>query len=110
MHLDTETALRISEIQALNPLLLERFGNPSTYRIMGVYFLFKDGIIVYIGKSVNLISRVCEHFRSVIKDFDEYTYIQCSHEELDYFERIFINKHKPKYNNDSLTKYMQNDL
>jgi excinuclease UvrABC nuclease subunit len=41
----------------------------------GVYFLIKDGEIVYIGKSVNLRSRLNTHRRE--KDFDSVYVLEC---------------------------------
>jgi hypothetical protein len=71
---------------------------PYEYRkkIMGVYFLFLQDVLVYVGQSVDIEDRVLEHTKT--KVFDKYTYLECGKDELDNTERHYINKFKPFYN------------
>jgi len=72
--------------------------------IPGIYFLIKDNNIVYIGQSIHIPARVRSHAipgrKSVHlkKEFDSYTYVMCREEELDFYERAYIQKFKPIYN------------
>jgi len=71
----------------------------SKEKVSGCYFLYQNNEIIYIGISVDINKRLIEHKRS--KNFDYIKYIITS----DFLEAIklesyFINKHKPKLNND----------
>jgi len=74
----------------------------------GIYCLFMDKKIVYIGKSVNIDIRVNTHNNEDFKVFDEYSYIEVDEKHLDVFERILINKYLPKYNKDSSSVKVRN--
>lgn len=64
----------------------------------GIYFLFKDDDIVYIGQSVNIHQRVTTHKNNQQKDFDSYSYVLCDKEDLMMYETAYLIKFKPKYN------------
>lgn len=66
-------------------------------RLQGLYFLFNNNEIVYIGKSENILKRIKDHRRKKI--FTHYTYIPIdSRVELSIFEFYYINKYKPVLN------------
>lgn len=65
-------------------------------RVMGVYFLFDKGILVYIGQSVHVGSRVANHAGT--KEFDSATYIPVEISLIDEVEAFLIEYYKPKYN------------
>tara|TARA_R110002020_G_scaffold449403_1_gene662661 strand:- start:42 stop:497 length:456 start_codon:yes stop_codon:yes gene_type:complete len=62
--------------------------------LSGVYFLFCDKEIVYIGESKNPNSRIGSHARN--KVFDGYRILSTNRRK--YWEKILINKYQPKYN------------
>lgn len=63
-------------------------------RITGIYFLLRKDRVVYVGKSTNILGRICKH----TYNFDGYSYIECAKEELDLYEVAYITKFKPRYN------------
>ena len=86
------------------------------YNISGIYFLIKDKIIVYIGKAIDITSRVRKHIMENQKDFDEVRYIEIEESELTYEEKYYISLYSPKYNIQyswnakRYRKYLGNDL
>lgn len=66
--------------------------------ISGIYFLWKDDVVVYVGQSTNVYSRVKQH--KCEKDFDKVTFIRLKNEKdiLNDWEGLFINLIKPKLN------------
>lgn len=63
----------------------------------GVYFLIKNGLVVYVGQSSNVEKRIITH-RNSEKQFDSYRVISCDESLLLYYERRWIKRFKPKYN------------
>jgi len=65
----------------------------------GIYLLYKNEELVYIGISSDIYSRVLEHIAENKKDFDSVKNI-CSQDNLDneFFEVYYIDKMKPEYN------------
>lgn len=63
----------------------------------GVYFLLKDDIVVYVGQSTNIISRVWSHRKRGV-EFDEFTYVEATRDELNHLEAIYTLKFLPKLN------------
>ena len=63
----------------------------------GIYFLLKEGVIMYIGKSKNVLSRLATH-ESNGRDFAEYTFIPCAVEDLDDMEMAYISAFRPSGN------------
>lgn len=69
--------------------------------VRGIYFLYKDNEVVYIGKSDdNVMRRVCEHFQGASKDFDSFAIIPypVSPAQLNNIETRLIMKYQPRYN------------
>lgn len=66
----------------------------------GVYLLFYDDELVYIGKGWNCFLRVAEHTRKDSnKQFNSWNFIPVPEtKDLDHFEKLLIQEHKPKYN------------
>src|SRR5574337_951975 len=62
----------------------------------GIYFLFKNGGLVYIGQSVNICARIGQHLDS--KDFDSFSFINVPREHLNEVELHYIRKHRPPLN------------
>jgi excinuclease UvrABC nuclease subunit len=65
----------------------------------GIYFLFDGDEIVYIGKSINIESRVVNHRGQGEKEFDSYSFVEV-HDELlrNHLEAYYIYTVSPKYN------------
>ena len=65
---------------------LERFEMPK----IGVYFLFKNDNLIYIGKSINIYRRLNDHIKD--KYFDSYSFIKCNsdYEATDLEKRMII--------------------
>lgn len=74
----------------------------------GIYFLIREGVIVYVGKSGNVYRRVSDHTKT--KEFDRISVIECSAESLDALERVYIKKFKPVLNIVGLCGYAAQDL
>lgn len=84
-----------------NKALSERFIASQSVpfvEVVGVYFLIKDGKIVYIGQSTNIFKRLYEHKKDMQKQWDSYAYIECSAGELDIVESLYMFKYEPIYN------------
>jgi len=64
----------------------------------GIYFLYKEEKLVYIGKSVNVLLRVGSHVSQKIKMFDKALFIKVFEKDLGEFEKKLINHFKPIYN------------
>jgi hypothetical protein len=75
----------------------EILAQPRFYPTCGVYFLIFADEVVYVGKSVELHSRVTMH-HARWKQFDSYTYIPCAPESLDALERHYIRELQPRLN------------
>jgi len=77
----------IDILQSCNPLPI----------MTGIYFLIDGYNVVYVGQSVNIFSRVSQHFNDK-KQFDSFAYIVCDKNILDKMESLYIHLLKPKLN------------
>lgn len=93
-------------------VVIEGFVNVSAILGPGVYALVRDGVVVYIGQSKRMLSRVSAHksnwgrkstpswlppsCRGIL--FDEVHVLPCRVEDLDEVEATMINLYKPRYN------------
>lgn len=75
---------------------IENLKKHSSLPLIGVYFLYKNNQLVYIGQSTDILLRVRNHFKE--KDFDSYSYFECELEKLNEVERFLIEKYTPKLN------------
>jgi excinuclease UvrABC nuclease subunit len=66
----------------------------------GIYFLFHNEDLVYIGKGWNCLLRIAEHTRKdSVKKFTSWNYIRIDEiEEYNRIEKELIKKYKPIYN------------
>lgn len=78
-------------------LSIRRYKTDTQYNC-GVYFLFRHGVIVYVGQSIDVPVRISQHKIKRDKDFDEYSFIRIPNNKLDSTERYYINAHNPTYN------------
>lgn len=63
----------------------------------GIYFLFKNNRMVYIGQSINVQKRISSH----TKDFDAFRVIPCAVPDLLKYEKRLINYFKPELNGET---------
>lgn len=100
---DQEKNTLIDKQQESEKKLLEEIKNsysltPQSFSVLtGVYFLFCESEVVYVGKSTNIVKRVHQHY-SDGKVFDRFAYIEFEERFLDYEERKYIKMYSPKYN------------
>jgi len=62
----------------------------------GIYFLIRGEKIVYVGKSLNVHSRIAAHRPS--KEFDKVHIITCRQESLGQLESMYIKSFNPELN------------
>lgn len=64
----------------------------------GVYFLYRNGAVVYVGQGVNVRKRIADHIGEGLKSFDAVSFFPCPKESLDRLERRYIRALLPEYN------------
>jgi len=65
----------------------------------GIYILYNNDEIVYIGKSNNIKNRISQHRKD--KQFDRVKSIIFKNDgDIDLYEPYLINKYKPRHNKD----------
>jgi hypothetical protein len=95
-----ESKIRAKKFFPKNTLL-------SEFLTCGVYLLFNQGEIIYIGQSKNSYSRIVTHMQDKI--FDSFRILNCKQERLLYWETCLISKYKPKLNIKKNFKGVNND-
>lgn len=65
-------------------------------QIYYVYFLLKDGNVVYVGQTDNILNRIKSHQKN--KNFNNVAYITTTKDKLNYLENYYIMKYEPFYN------------
>jgi len=90
-HSSPKCPPQLSAIQNLFALPIDYYFSSS-----GVYFLCLNNEIVYIGQSVNVSSRIAQHFEA--KEFDSVFYIPVPPCDLDRFETALIKYYQPILN------------
>lgn len=80
-------------VLAPKSLIVEKATNYNN--ACGVYFLVKNGEIVYVGQSINIANRITAHRD---KDFDDVSFILCEPNNLNILETLYILAYQPKYN------------
>lgn len=110
-YIDSNVLKYMKDIMDINLTTIEKKSINELYPIInGVYVLYSDGDVVYIGKSKNVFMRIIAHINDKGKNFDQYQIIECKEDELDIYKRILINTYLPRYNKDLTTKkYKQNN-
>jgi hypothetical protein len=64
----------------------------------GVYFLFQDDDLVYIGKSADIDHRLGQHRNRRAFDFNRVTVFLCDPSEMGRLEARYIRKFRPVFN------------
>lgn len=81
--------------------------------ISGVYFFFNDNSeLMYIGKTINLRTRICAHVagstntRDISHNFKQFCYVEIEDSvDMDIYETWYINIFKPKLNIEKVLSY-----
>jgi hypothetical protein len=70
---------------------------PELILTASVYMLVKNQLVVYIGKSINPMVRICDH-RKYKGTFDAAYYIPVQQEDMDLMEGYLIDLYNPPWN------------
>lgn len=65
----------------------------------GIYFLCRDGCVLYVGQSINISMRIADHARRY--EFDSAYYLPCPIHELNDLEAALIRSLRPTLNGQS---------
>jgi hypothetical protein len=79
------------------PIQLGKFLLEET-RFPAVYFLYHEGVVVYVGQSKTLRFRIEQHLTEGVKVFDAIAYIHCRVDQLMIIETDYITRLTPIYN------------
>lgn len=64
----------------------------------GVYFLYRAGVVVYVGQAQDIRRRVASHMADGVKDFDAVSFIPFTVDKLLSAEARYIRRLRPLYN------------
>jgi len=84
--------------EILNKGLASAIPCDSPTRLSGVYLLYSSNIVVYVGQSGNVLSRIGSHVCERVKIFDAYTIIPIEPKLRIMRERQLIRTFSPYYN------------
>lgn len=73
---------------------------------VGIYFLIRDNIVVYVGKTEVWPKRLHYHVQQDL-NFDQVKFLKYNINELDKWERAYIKKYNPEYNSDLKDKKLK---
>ena len=66
------------------------------YKVTGVYFLFAESDLVYVGKSQDIAKRVSTGAYTF--EWDRFAFIECAVDEIMWKEFLYIGAYRPKHN------------
>lgn len=80
--------------------MLSRNTKKNEIRIVdsGVYVLILDGIVVYVGESKSVYSRIGAHVKDSKKKFDSVRILPCQEHRRKYWEAVLIDRYQPLFN------------
>lgn len=96
--LSAEKSINILEAPPELRLLKDLRKCPDIVDISGVYFLCKNGEIVYVGQSISIFTRISAHRSNNLIDFDSVFFIPVPQQHLNDVEGTLIRHFKPKHN------------
>ena len=64
----------------------------------GVYILILEGVVVYVGESMSVYSRIGAHVKDTKKRFDTVRILPCLEHRRRYWEAILIDRYQPIFN------------
>lgn len=76
-------------------------------KITGIYFLLEKDEVVYVGQTVNGLSRVYSHSD---KKWDSYCFVPVDKDDLNRIETENIVFYKPKYNKSMNSEFLSFDM
>ena len=79
------------------PMLTPTKGGEGIPRKPGIYFVWLEGLIVYVGKSTNLKGRITLSHQNIYPR-DMISFIECEASMLDYMESMYIGAYMPNRN------------
>lgn len=62
----------------------------------GIYFLIRNGSIVYVGQSINILDRIKQHVG--VKEFDSVSWVSANSCDLNNLETVYIDAFAPVQN------------
>jgi hypothetical protein len=74
----------------------------------GVYFLCRDGCVLYVGQSINAAARVAEHYRRY--EFESVLFLPWPGDDLDRLEAALIRELRPPLNGKTSNGHMRAPL
>ncbi len=80
------------------PIVLADIDGAGVPNISGVYFVWDNGVIAYVGQSINLAARLHLGQHHQIKDGDWISWVAIDKYELDWAESFFIGSLRPVRN------------
>lgn len=69
--------------------------------VSGIYFIWSEDVIVYVGQSLNVLRRAMEHMggaNSRVRGATHFSYVETPDHALNLMEALYIDKFKPIYN------------
>lgn len=85
--------------EAPNYLKLHKKRLDQHFGLSGVYVLLKGNKIVYVGESSCIMTRLSQHYKEGIKDFDYFFYeVYKTEKQRKNKEKQYIKRFRPKYN------------
>ena len=97
-HLKPERKRPRCELQNVNMLRLAAAHTTDLPIGVGVYFLFRDDELLYVGKSKHLLMRVGQHMAEGKIPFNRVSWLNYPQEELSRMEAAYIYLLKPSLN------------
>ena len=92
-------------VQKISRIDMKKAKQIKTDLYEGCYLLFSNEKLVYVGVSNCIYSRLREHTRENIKEWDTVKFIEeHDREKAEAMEKNFIQKYKPKYNKAGIKK------
>src|SRR5262245_24998819 len=84
--------------QQLSGLIVDEIDIPKTV-MSGVYFIVRDGVVIYVGQSEHITARIASHVnKRRCRSGDRIFVFYVAFEWLDIVEGAFIRKFSPKLN------------
>lgn len=82
--------------EELHPVHVSRLDR--SFDNSGVYFLFSDEEVVYVGQSNCVLRRIGEHMSDCLKVFDGVAMLPCLDLNRLWLEEQYIKLYRPRYN------------
>lgn len=79
------------------------------YRQPAVYFLYDEGVLVYVGQTTTLKWRIETHLQEGVKTFDAVAFAPCCVSRLLEVESYYIRKFAPQYNQCGIAKAVRRE-